>query len=392
MREVVIVGMARTPFGSFQGALSALTAPKLGTIAIEAALKRAGVSPDQVSEVIMGNVLQAGEGQAPARQAAIYAGIPKSVPALTVNKVCGSGMKAILLGAQSIMLGDSDVVVAGGMESMTNVPFYVQGARGGFRMGNQNLVDGMIYDGLWDPYNNQHMGNCAELCAKEKNFTREAQDQYAIESFKRAQAAQKAGKFSAEITPVEIAGKKGDVTRVDTDEGPAKAVFDKIPTLKPVFDKEGTVTAANSSTINDGAAAVVLMSGEKAKQLGLKPLARVVSYGGNAQDPVWFTTAPAEAMKRAMKKAGWETGSVDLYEVNEAFAVVAMAAQKELSIPSEKLNVWGGAISIGHPIGASGARIVMTLVSQLRDTGKKRGVAGICIGGGEATAVCIEAS
>ena len=390
MREVVIVGMARTPFGSFQGALSSFTAPKLGAIAIEAALKRAGVASDQVSEVIMGNVLQAGEGQAPARQAAIYAGIPKSVPALTINKVCGSGMKAIMLGAQSIMLGDSDVVVAGGMESMTNTPFYVQNARSGFRMGNQNLIDGMINDGLWDPYNNQHMGNCAELCAKEKNFTREQQDQFAIESFKRAQAAQKAGKFAGEITPVEIAGKKGDVTKFDTDEGPAKAVFEKIPTLKPVFDKTGSVTAANSSTINDGAAAVILMSAEKAKQLGIKPLARIVSYGGNAQEPVWFTTAPAEAMKRAMKKASWDVGSVDLFEVNEAFALVALAAQRELSIPGEKLNAWGGAISIGHPIGASGARIVMTLVSQLRDSGKKRGVAGICIGGGEATAICVE--
>jgi acetyl-CoA C-acetyltransferase len=339
----------------------------------------------------MGNVLQAGEGQAPARQAAIYAGVPKSVPAMTINKVCGSGMKAIMLGAQSIMLGDSEVVVAGGMESMTNTPFYVQNARSGFRMGNQNLIDGMISDGLWDPYNNQHMGNCAELCVKEKSFSREQQDQFAIESFKRAQAAQKAGKFSAEIAAVEIAGKKGDVTQFDTDEGPAKAVFEKIPTLKPVFDKTGSVTAANSSTINDGAAAVVMMSAEKAKQLGLKPLARLVSYGGNAQEPVWFTTAPAEAMKRAMKKASWEVSNIDLFEVNEAFAVVALAAQRELGIPSEKLNAWGGAISIGHPIGASGARIVMTLISQLRDSGKKRGVAGICIGGGEATAVCVEA-
>jgi acetyl-CoA C-acetyltransferase len=391
MREVVIVGIARTPFGSFQGALSALPAPKLGAIAIEAALKRAGVSGDQVSEVIMGNVLQAGVGQAPARQAAIFAGIPNSVPALTVNKVCGSGMKAIMLGAQSIMLGDSDVVVAGGMESMTNAPFYVQNARSGFRMGNQNLVDGMISDGLWDPYNNQHMGNCAELCAKEKSFTREQQDTYAIESFKRAQAAQKAGKFAGEITPVEIAGKKGDVTRFDTDEGPAKAVFEKIPTLKPVFDKTGSVTAANSSTINDGACALVLMSAEKAKELGVKPLARIVSSGVNAQEPVWFTTAPAAAMKRAMKKAGWETSGVDLFEVNEAFALVALAAQRELAIPSEKLNIWGGAISIGHPIGASGARLVATLISQLKDSGKKRGVAGICIGGGEATAICVEA-
>jgi acetyl-CoA C-acetyltransferase len=390
MREVVIVGMARTPFGSFLGSLSSLPAPKLGAIAIEAALKRAGVSPDQVSEVIMGNVLQAGVGQAPARQAAIFAGIPKSVPALTINKVCGSGMKAIMLGAQSIMLGDSEVVVAGGMESMSNAPYIVQNARTGFRMGNQQFIDEMIYDGLWDPYSSQHMGNCGEVCAKEYSFTREAQDAYAIETYKRAQSAQKAGKFGAEITPVEIQGRKGDVTRIDSDEGPAKAQFDKIPTLKPAFDKSGTVTAANASPVNDGAAAVVLMSAEKAKQLGVKPLARLVSYGGNAQEPVWFTTAPAEAMKRAMKKANWDVGSVDVFEVNEAFAVVAMAAQKDLGIPAEKLNVWGGAIAIGHPIGASGARLAMTLISQLKDRGQKRGVAGICIGGGEATAVCIE--
>jgi acetyl-CoA C-acetyltransferase len=390
MREVVVVSMARTPFGSFQGTLSSLPAPKLGAIAIEAALKRAGVAGDQVSEVIMGNVLQAGEGQAPARQAAIYAGVPKTVPALTVNKVCGSGMKAIMLGAQSIMLGDSDVVVAGGMESMSNTPFYVQNARGGFRMGNQTLIDGMISDGLWDPYNNQHMGNCAELCAKEKSFTREAQDQYAIESFNRAIAAQKAGKFAAEITPVEIVGRKGEVTKIDADEGPAKVQFDKIPTLKPAFDKTGTVTAANASGINDGAAAVVLMSAEKAKELGIKPLAKIISYGTNASEPVWFTTAPAEAMRRALKKASWEVGSVDRFEVNEAFAVVPMAAQKELGISSDKMNVWGGGISLGHPIGASGCRIVMTLISQLRDAGLKRGMAGICIGGGEATAICLE--
>ena len=390
-REVVIVGMARTAIGAFQGALASLPAPKLGAVAIEAALKRAGVQPDQVSEVIMGNVLTAGEGQAPARQAAIFAGIPKSVPAVTINKVCGSGMKAVMMGMQSILLGDSDIVVAGGMESMSNVPYLVQGARSGFRMGPQQMIDGMIHDGLWDPYNNQHMGNCAELCAKEKNYSRQAQDEYATESFRRAQTAQKAGKFAGEIAPVQIAGRKGDVTVFDTDEGPAKVQFDKIPSLKPVFDKNGTVTAANASTINDGAAALVLMSAEKAKQLGLKPLAKLVAYGTHAQEPVWFTTAPAEAMRRAMKKASWDAGSVDLFEVNEAFAVVAMAAKQDLSIPAEKLNVWGGAISLGHPIGMSGARILMTLASALRDRGAKRGVAGICIGGGEATAVCVEA-
>jgi acetyl-CoA C-acetyltransferase len=390
MRDVVIVGMARTPVGNFLGTLSGLTAPKLGAIAIEAAIKRAGITADQVSEVIMGNVLQAGVGQAPARQAAIYAGLPKSVPALTVNKVCGSGMKAIMLAAQSIALGDSEIVVAGGMESMSNAPYIVQNARNGFRMGNQTFIDAMIYDGLWDPYSNQHMGNCGEVCAKEYKFTREMQDAYAIESYKRAQSAQKEGKFKTEITPVEIVGKKGDKTLVENDEGPGKAQFDKIPTLKPAFDKAGTVTAANASPVNDGAAAVVMMSFEKAKALGLKPLAKIVSYGTFAQEPTWFTTAPAEAMRRALKKANWEVGSVDVFEVNEAFAVVAMAAQKDLSIPAAKLNPWGGAIAIGHPIGMSGARLAMTSIAQLMDGNKSRALAGICIGGGEATAVCLE--
>jgi acetyl-CoA C-acetyltransferase len=389
-KDIVIVGAARTALGSFQGALASIPAPKLGATAISAALARAGVKPEQVSEVIMGNVLAAGVGQAPARQAAIAAGIPTSAPALTINKVCGSGMKAVMLGMQSLALGDSEIVVAGGQENMSQAPYLLQGGRGGFKMGHQQMQDSMILDGLWDPYNNQHMGNCAELCAKEWKFTREAQDEYAIESFKRAQAAQKAGKFAAEIAPVEIAGRKGDVTRFDTDEGPSKVQFDKIPGLKPVFDKQGSVTAANASTINDGAAALVLMTADKAQALGLKPLARLIAYGSNAQDPVWFTTAPAEAMKRAMKKAGWETASVDLFEVNEAFAVVAMAAAKDLAIPADKLNVWGGAISLGHPIGASGARLIVTLLSALTDRNLKRGVAGICIGGGEATAVCVE--
>jgi acetyl-CoA C-acetyltransferase len=390
MREVWIIGTARTAFGSFQGTLSSIPAPKLGAIAIEAALKRSGVEPADVSEVILGNVLTAGEGQAPGRQASIHAGIPKSVPALTINKVCGSGMKATMLGTQAIRLGDSEVVVAGGMENMSQAPYLLKNARGGFRMGNQTVVDSMIEDGLWDPYHQQHMGNCAELCAKEHKFSRQDQDQFAIESFRRAHEAQKAGKFQHEITPVDIPGKKGEVLRFDQDEGPAKVQFDKIPGLKPVFDKQGTITAANASTINDGAVAVVLASADFAKARGLKPLARVVSYGTNSQEPEWFTTAPAEAIRRAMKKADWQMQDVDLFEINEAFAVVALAAQKELSIPSEKFNVWGGAIALGHPIGASGARIVVTLISALKDKGLKRGVAGICIGGGEATAMCIE--
>lgn len=390
MRQVVVVGMARTPFGSFQGALSSISAPQLGAIAISGALKRAGISPDLVSEVVMGNVLTAGVGQAPARQAAIRAGIPNSVPALTINKVCGSGMKAILLGAQSILLGESEVVVAGGMENMSQAPYLLPTARNGFRMGNQTAVDSMIQDGLWDPYHNQHMGNCGELCAKERSLSRQDQDAFAIESFRRAQEAQKNGKFTNEITPVEMTGRKGEVTRIEMDEGPAKVQFDKVPSLKPVFDKNGTITAANASTINDGAAALVLMSSEKAQELRLKPLAKIVSSGSFAQDPLWFTTAPVEAMRRAAKKAAWDLTQIDLFEVNEAFAVVSLAAQRELEIPADRLNVWGGAISLGHPIGASGARIVITLLSALQDRGLKRGMASICIGGGEATALCVE--
>ena len=390
MKDIVIVGYARTPIGSFQGALSSLTAPKLGAHAIKEALVRANVKPDQVSEVIMGNVLTAGIGQAPARQAAIFAGIPNSTPALTVNKVCGSGMKAIMLGVQSILTGDSDIVVAGGQESMTNAPYLLPTARGGFRMGNAQAVDSMINDGLWDPYNNQHMGNCGELCAKEKGFTREAQDAYAIESFKRAQKAQAENKFSTEIAPITLPSGKGESVVVAQDEGPSKVKFDKIPTLKPVFDKAGTITAANASTLNDGAAAVVLMSADKAKAMGIKPIAKIVSSATFSHAPEWFTTAPIPAMKKAVEKAGWKMSDIDLFEVNEAFGVVAMAAQKDLEIPHEKLNAWGGAISLGHPIGASGARIIITLVSALRDKGLKKGLAGICIGGGEATAMTVE--
>jgi acetyl-CoA C-acetyltransferase len=389
-KEVVIVAIARTPIGSFQGALAGIPAPKLGAIAIQGALTRAGLKADQVSEVIMGNVLTAGEGQAPARQAAIYAGIPNTVPALTINKVCGSGMKAVMLGAQSILLGDSDVVVAGGMENMSQAPYLVPNARAGFRMGNQQFIDSMISDGLWDPYNNQHMGMCGELCAKERNYTRADQDAYATESFRRAQAAQKSGVLADEIVPVEIQGRKGDVTQFTTDEGPGKVQFDKISTLKPAFDQAGTITAASASGINDGAAALVLMSSEKAKALGIKPLAKLLSYGVNAQDPVWFTTAPAEAMRRAMKKVGWSSKDVDLWEVNEAFAVVPMAAADDLKIPMERLNVRGGGISTGHPIGASGARIIVTLIAAMKEKHLKRGVAAICIGGGEGTAVCVE--
>lgn len=390
LKEVVIVGFARTPIGAFQGGLASMTAPKLGAHAIKAALERAKVKPEQVSEVIMGNVLTAGVGQAPARQAMIAAGIPPSVPALTVNKVCGSGMKAIMLGVQSILTGESEIVVAGGQESMSNAPYLMPNARTGFRMGNGQVIDSMIHDGLWDPYNHQHMGTCGDLCAKEKNFTREEQDAYATESFKRAQAAQAGKKFEREIAPVTLTDAKGVNTVFEHDEGPSKVKFEKIPTLKPVFAKDGTITAANASTLNDGAAALVLMSSETAKNLGLKPIARIVAQATHAQEPIWFTTAPAGAMKKALERANWKISDVDLIEVNEAFAVVALAAQRELEIPSDRLNVWGGAISLGHPIGASGARLVITLISALKDRGLKKGLAGICIGGGEATAIAIE--
>lgn len=390
MKDVVIVSMARTPIGSFQGSLASVSAPRLGAHAIQSALSRAGLKPDQVSEVIMGNVLTAGLGQAPARQAMIYAGIPTSVPALTVNKVCGSGMKAIMLGMQSIQLGESDIVIAGGQESMTNAPYLMPAARSGFRMGNAQVIDSMIHDGLWDPYNHQHMGTCGDLCAREKNFSREELDAFAMQSFKRAQAAQAEHKFDAEIAPITLTGSKGETQVIAIDEGPAKVKYDKIPSLKPVFDKAGTTTAANASTLNDGASAVVLMSAEKAKALGIKPLARIVSQASFAQDPLWFTTAPVGAMKKALERANWKVSDVDLFEINEAFAVVPLAVARELELPNEKLNVWGGGISLGHPIGSSGSRIVITLISALKDRGLTKGLAGICIGGGEATALTIE--
>lgn len=389
VRPVYILSARRTPIGSFMGALSTVSSPKLGAVAIEAALKDAGVKASEVAQVYMGCVLQAGVGQAPARQAAIYAGIPKSVPATTVNKVCGSGMKALMLGAQSIETGEAELVVVGGMENMSQVPHYLEASRGGYRMGHQKIVDGMIKDGLWDPYGDKHMGNCAELCAKEYGFTREAQDDYAIQSFKRAQAAQKNGHFKTEIVPVTISSKKGDVV-VDADEGPAKAQFDKMTKLPPVFQKDGTVTAANASTINDGAAALVLASEEYVKRTGVKPLAKLVSYASHAQEPEWFTTAPAQAVRNALTRASWSKADVDLWEVNEAFAIVSMAAMKDLELDNERLNVHGGGVSLGHPIGASGARIVVTLVNALKTHGKKRGVGSICIGGGEATAVAVE--
>ena len=391
MQEAIIVSACRTPIGSFGGSLSSIPATKLGAIVIEEALKRANVSKDSVDEVIMGNVLTAGEGQAPARQAAIFAGLPTSVECMTVNKVCGSGMKAIMLAAQAIQLGDADIVVAGGMESMSNTPYLLEKARNGYKMGNAELVDSMIKDGLWEVYNNFHMGNAAELCAKECAVPRQEQDEFAILSYKRAQDSQAQGRFKDEIVKVGIPQKKGDLVFVEEDEDPKKTNFEKIPTLKPAFQKDGTVTAANSSKINDGAAAVVLMSAEKAKSLGLKGLARIVASCSAAKKPEWFTTAPADVIPKVLKKANLSLNDIDLFEINEAFAVVALAVNKILGIDVNKVNVNGGAVALGHPIGASGARIVVTLINALRQRKLKRGLAAICIGGGEASGMILEA-
>jgi acetyl-CoA C-acetyltransferase len=390
LREVVIVGAARTPIGSFFGSLSAVPAPRLGAVAIKAALERAGVKPEQVDEVIMGCVLTAGIGQAPARQAMIYAGIPRVAGAMTINKVCGSGLKSVMLAAQSIQTGESDIVVAGGMENMSAVPYYLLNGRTGFRMGHQQVTDGMIYDGLWDVYNNFHTGSAAELCARECQISRNDQDAYAVESYRRAMAAIKGGKFTAEIAPVQITGKKGDVTTVSEDEEPGKGNVEKFPTLKPAFQKDGTVTAANASSINDGAAAVVVMAAEKAKELGVKPLARIVAQATASKDPEWFTTAPTDAIHRVLAKAKLTTREIDLYELNEAFAVVALINNRLLELDPAKVNVNGGAVALGHPIGASGTRILVTLLYAMQDRNAKRGLASLCIGGGEAVALIVE--
>lgn len=389
-KEVVILSATRTPIGSFMGSLSAIPAPRLGSIAIKAALERAKVGPAQVDQVIMGNVLSAGVGQAPARQAMIYAGIPQSVPAMTINKVCGSGLQAVNLARQAILTGDSECVVAGGMENMSLAPYYSLDARTGFRMGEKKFVDGMIHDGLWDPYNNFHMGNAGELCAKEYKFTREEQDRYAKQSFERAQSAIKLGAFKNEMVAVPIPQKKGDPVMFETDEGPGKGDPSKFASLRPAFDKEGTITAANASTLNDGAAALVIASREFADKNGIKPLARIVSCAVHAQAPEWFTTAPVEAIKKALLKANLKASDIDLYEVNEAFAVVALAAAKGVDIPESKLNVNGGGISLGHPIGASGARVLATLAHAMAHRNAKRGLASLCIGGGEGIAMVIE--
>jgi len=390
MKEVYIVAAVRTPIGSFGGALSSMSATKLGAAAIKGAVQAAGIDVNLIDEVFMGNVLSANLGQAPARQAALFAGLPNKVPCTTVNKVCSSGLKAVMLAAQSILAGDNDVVVAGGMESMSNVPHYVPGMRTGNKLGDGKLLDGMIKDGLWDVYNNYHMGSAGELCSRELKISRIEQDRYAVQSYKRAAAAVEGGLFKSEIVPVEIDGKKG-VVLVDTDEEYKNVMFDKISSLRPVFDKEGTITAANASTINDGAAALVLMSGEKVKQYNLKPLAKIVSYADAAQAPEWFTTAPAKAMAKAAEKAKLNMNQIDFFEINEAFAVVSLATVQELGLDENKVNVRGGAISLGHPLGASGARILVTLVHTLLQENSKYGMAGLCNGGGGASALIVQA-
>jgi acetyl-CoA C-acetyltransferase len=389
MREVYIVSAVRTPIGSFGGSLSSFTATQLGGFAIKAAVEKAGITPQQVQEVYMGNVLSANLGQAPATQAAKFAGLP-DVPNTTINKVCASGMKAIMLAAQSIALGDQDIVVAGGMESMSNVPYYLDKARNGYKLGNGQLTDGLIKDGLWDVYNDYHMGSAAELCASDCHITREEQDAYAIESYHRSQKAIADGKFKSEITAIEIKDKKGNSTLIDQDEEPANVKFDKIADLRPVFKKDGTVTAANASSLNDGACALVLMSKEKAEELGIKPLAKVLAYADAQQTPEWFTTAPAKAIPLALNKVGLKTIDIDLFEINEAFSVVSLANNKELNLDAQKVNVNGGAVSLGHPLGSSGARIVVTLIHALNQNNGKLGVAGICNGGGGASAIVIE--
>lgn len=389
MRDVVIVAAVRTPIGSFGGTLSGFSATQLGGFAIKAAVEKANLKPEHIQEVYMGNVLSANLGQAPATQAAKFAGLP-DVPTTTINKVCASGTKAIMLAAQSIALGQNDIVVAGGMESMSNVPYYLDKARNGYRLGHGQINDGLVKDGLWDVYNDYHMGSAAELCASTCNITREDQDNFAIESYKRAQNAQTSGKFTDEIVAIEIKDRKGDITLFDKDEEPNAVKFDKIPGLKPVFKKDGTVTAANASTLNDGAAALVLMSAEKAAELGIKPLAKILAYADAQHAPEWFTTAPSKAIPLALNRANLKTTDVDFFEINEAFSVVSLANNQELGLDGNKVNVNGGAVAIGHPLGASGARIVVTLLSVLAQNNGKIGVAGICNGGGGASAIVIE--
>lgn len=390
MKEVVISSAVRTPIGSFQGALAPLSASDLGAIVVREAIKRAGAQPEQVERVYMGNVLPAGMGQAPARQAVIKAGLPVSTEAVTVNKVCGSGLQAVMFARREILVDDAEIVVAGGMESMTNAPYLLPQARGGYRMGTGQIVDSMIHDGLWDPYDDKHMGNCGDTVANKYGFTREDQDAFAAESYRRALAAQDQGKFKEEIVAVPVPQRRGDPVVVDQDEEPRRGDISKFAKLRPAFSKEGTVTAANASTINDGAAALLVTSAEKADALGLKKLARIVADASVAVEPKWFTIAPIHALAKLYRRTNSKPGDWDLYEINEAFSGVTMAATKEHGLDPACVNVHGGAVSLGHPIGCSGARVLVTLLHALRDRGKKRGVATLCIGGGEAVALAVE--
>src|SRR5574341_265980 len=390
MEDVLIVGAARTPIGSFNGKLAAVPATRLGSVAAAEALRRAGVEPGQVDETIFGNVLSAGLGQAPARQVAIGAKVPATAGAFTLNKVCGSGLMAAMLATNRIQLGEVEMVLAGGMESMSRAPYLLDRARTGYRMGHGQLLDSMILDGLWDVYNQFSMGMCGELCAEKYRFTREAQDEYAARSYGRALAAQAAGRLAPEIVPVDIPGRKGEVERVAEDEEPKRGDLTKMRRLKPAFKEGGTVTAANSPSVNDGAASLVVASGRRAEALGLTPLARIVGFAGAATAPEWFTVAPIEAVRKLFKKTGWSADSVDLYEVNEAFSVVAMAAIQELGLDPERVNVNGGVVALGHPIGATGARVLVTLLHAMADRGARRGVATLCLGGGEGLAMAVE--
>ncbi len=390
MKNTVIIDAVRTPIGSFGGSLASFTAPELGAAVIASLVKRSSIDPAVVDEVIMGNVLSAGVGQAPARQAALKGGLLQKTPCTTINKVCASGMKAVMVANGQIQTSEADIVIAGGMESMSNVPYYLPNYRNGGRLGHGQVLDGIIKDGLWDVYNDYHMGSAAELCAREHNITREDQDAYAIESYKRAQSARDAGHFDREITKINVRDRKGNVTEVLLDEEIDKVNFDKLATLKPVFEKDGTVTAANASTLNDGASALLISSEDRAKELGLKPVARILSQASAAKAPEWFTIAPNDAVRLAVKRAGLQMDDIDLFEINEAFAVVCIANNQLLELDPAKVNIWGGAVSIGHPIGCSGARIITTLINALRVNGKRYGVAGICNGGGGASAMVIE--
>lgn len=389
MKKVVIVSAKRTPIGSFGGNLASLSASKLGSIAIKSVVDESGIDTNLIDEVIMGNVLMGGQGQAPGRQAALYAGLPQQVECMTINKMCGSGLKAVMLAQQAIQTGDANIIIAGGMESMSNTPYALPNARNGYRLGHGQIVDLIVLDGLWDVYNNIHMGSCAEICAKNFSFKREELDEFAINSYKRAIDATNTGRFKDEIVPVKIESKKGDRI-VDIDEEPGRVKFDKIPTIKPVFEKDGVVTAANASSINDGAAALLIMSEDKATELGLTPLVEIVSQSSAAKAPVDFTTVPADAINKVLKKANMKINEIDLFEINEAFAVVSLAVNKLLGLNSDNVNVNGGAVALGHPIGASGARVLTTLIYEMKKRNSKFGIASLCIGGGEASALIIK--